>query len=235
MTPQRFVRLQKILTQRQPDLTVLMDNVHKPHNFSAILRTCDATGVYKAHAVHDRSRLKPRRGIASGSKKWLKLSTHPDIDTAITQLKAEQFQFVVADLHPGAIDFRQVDYRQPTAIVLGAEMSGPSPQILEAASHIVSIPMLGMVDSLNVSVAAALILFEAQRQRIAAGLYETSRLAADVYATTLFEWAYPKLARFYQRKKIPYPVLQEDGQIIEETRHIAARMGHPQRLHEGSD
>ena len=225
MTPQRFARLQNILTQRQPDLTVLMDNVHKPHNLSAILRSCDATGVFETHAVHDRAWIKTRRGIASGSKKWVKLKTHPDIESAITTLKAGQFQIVVAGLQVGAIDFREVDYRQPTAIVLGAELSGPSEQILTAAQSVVSIPMLGMVDSLNVSVAAALILFEAQRQRTEAGLYERSRLAAEVYQTTLFEWAHPHLARFYRRKNIPYPALRDDGQAIEEAIHIEARTG----------
>lgn len=225
MTPQRFERLQKILTQRQPDLTVLMDNVHKPHNLSAILRTCDATGVYQAHAVYDRTRIKPRRGIASGSKKWVKLKTHQRIDDAIDCLQTTQHQIVVADLHPAAVDYREVDYRQPTAIVLGAEMSGPSHEVVQAARHIISIPMLGMVNSLNVSVAAALILFEAQRQRIEAGLYNESRLEKAVYQTTLFEWAHPQLARFYRRKKIPYPALQADGQAIEETIHVAARTG----------
>ena len=225
MTPQRFERLQQILRQRQPDLTVLMDNVHKPHNFSAILRTCDATGVFEAHAVHDRSRLKLRRGIASGSKKWVKLNTHQDTDAAINTLKVGQFQIIVADVQPGAMDFRQVDYCRPTALVLGAEKTGPSEQVLATANHIVSIPMLGMVDSLNVSVAAALILFEAQRQRIEAGLYKTSRLPEEVYQQTLFEWTQPTLARFYRRKKIPYPALQDDGQIIEEAIHLQARTG----------
>ncbi len=228
MTPQRFERLQTILNQRQPDLTVLMDNVHKPHNLSAILRTCDATGVFQAHAVHDRSRIRPRRGIASGSKKWVRLKTHQTIDEALEALQAERFQVVVADLHPEAMDYRQVDYCKPTALVLGAEISGPSKQVHAAASHIVSIPMMGMVDSLNVSVAAALILFEAQRQRREAGLYEASRLDRQLYQQTLFEWAQPVMARFYQRKKIPYPALQEDGQIIEEAIHLAARTGKPQ-------
>lgn len=225
MTPQRFARLKQILQQRQPDLTVLMDNVHKPHNLSAILRTCDATGIFQAHAVHDRSRIKPRRGIASGSKKWVRLKSHASIHEAIAQLQADHFQIVVADLHPEATDYRTVDFCKPTALVLGAEISGPSQQILDVASHIVSIPMMGMVDSLNVSVAAALILFEAQRQRRDAGLYEESRLDKQLYEQTLFEWAQPVMARFYRRKKIPYPALQEDGQIIEEEIHLAARTG----------
>lgn len=225
MTPQRFARLQKILQQRQADLTVLMDNVHKPHNFSAILRTCDATGVFQAHAVYDRTCLKPRRGIASGSKKWVKLKIHQGIEEAIDDLQAAHHQIVVADMQPAAVDYRQIDYCRPTVIVLGAELSGPSRQIIAAASDMVVIPMLGMVDSLNVSVAAALILFEAQRQRIEAGLYETSRLAQEVYQTTLFEWAYPRLACFYRRSNIPYPALEADGRIIEEEIHVAARTG----------
>lgn len=230
MTPERFARLQQILNQRQPDLTVLMDNVHKPHNLSAILRTCDATGVFQAHAVHDRSRLRPRRGIASGSKKWVRLKTHANIDEAISELQANRFQIVVADLHPEAKDYREINFCQPTALVLGAEMSGPSEKIRDIAQHIVSIPMMGMVDSLNVSVAAALILFEAQRQRREAGLYNESRLAPELYKQTLFEWAQPVLARFYRRKKIPYPELQEDGQIIEEEIHRAARTGQPVKV-----
>ena len=76
--------------------------------------------------------------------------------------------------------------------------------------------MSGMVTSLNVSVAAALILFEAQRQREAAGLYATSRLPADAYARTLFEWTYPKLAAYCRRKKVEYPPLGADGEILGE-------------------
>lgn len=227
MTPERFARLIKILNQRQPDLTVLMDNVHKPHNLSAILRTCDATGIFQAHAVHDRSRLKPRRGIASGSKKWVRLKTHATTDEAISCLQQENFQIVVADLQPKAKDYREVNYCLPTALVLGAEISGPSEKILDVADNIISIPMMGMVDSLNVSVAAALILFEAQRQRREAGLYDESRLDPIIYEETLFEWAQPVMARFYRRKKIPYPALQEDGQIIEEAIHLKARIGKP--------
>ncbi len=227
MTPQRFARLQQILNQRQPDLTVLMDNVHKPHNLSAILRTCDATGIFQAHAVHDRSRIRPRRGIASGSKKWVRLKTHSSIDGAIRQLQDENFQLVVADLHPQATDYRDIDYCRPTALVLGAEISGPSQQVIDVARHVVSIPMMGMVDSLNVSVAAALILFEAQRQRRAAGLYDESRLDPQLYKATLFEWSQPVLARFYRRKQLPYPELREDGQIIEGAVHLAARTGKP--------
>ncbi|MDX1514699.1 MAG: TrmH family RNA methyltransferase, partial [Gammaproteobacteria bacterium] len=83
MTPERFQKLQRVLEQRQPDLTVLLDNVHKTHNFSAILRSCDATGVYEAHAVWPNARLRPNHMSSGGAGKWVKVRTHADLDTAV--------------------------------------------------------------------------------------------------------------------------------------------------------
>ncbi len=114
---------------------------------------------------------------------------------------------------------------RPTTIVLGAEKDGVSPQAIAAADLHVAVPMGGMVESLNVSVAAALILFEAQRQRAAAGLYARCRLGAERYAQTLFEWAHPRLARFYRARGLPYPPLAEDGTVREGEFHRRARMG----------
>ncbi|MDH5409252.1 MAG: tRNA (guanosine(18)-2'-O)-methyltransferase TrmH [Gammaproteobacteria bacterium] len=225
MTPERYQRLLQILTMRQPDLTVLMDNVHKSHNLSAILRNCDATGVFEAHAVYDRTTIRPNRGISSSSGKWVKVRTHQSIHAALDHFKQQNMQLVVADVSPNSIDFREVDYTHPTVIVLGAEKSGPDEEVIQQADHIVTIPMDGMVDSLNVSVAAALILFEAHRQRKQAGMYESSRLPEDVFQKTLFEWAHPVLARFYRRKKLAYPPLREDGEVIEQDEHVQARTG----------
>jgi len=225
MTPERYQRLLHTLTMRQPDLTVLMDNVHKSHNLSAILRNCDATGVYEAHAVYDRTRIRPNRGISSSSGKWVGVHTHKTIHAALDHFKQQGMQLIVADVAPAAIDFREVDYTLPSVIVLGAEKSGPDAVVIEQADRQVTIPMDGMVDSLNVSVAAALILFEAQRQRKLAGMYATSRLPEDVFQKTLFEWAHPVLARFYRAKKLPYPPLRADGEVIEQAEHVQARFG----------
>lgn len=225
MTPERYQRLRQTLDMRQPDLTVLMDNVHKSHNLSAILRSCDATGVFEAHAVYDRTTIRPNKGISSGGGKWVGLNTHQTIGAALDHFQAQQMQLVVADVGPNAVDFRDVDYTCPTVIVMGAELSGPDAAVLERADKVVTIPLDGMVDSLNVSVAAALILFEAQQQRKKAGLYGASRLPEAVYQKTLFEWLHPKLARFYRSRKLAYPPLREDGEVLEEQQHINARMG----------
>lgn len=225
MTPERYARLKHTLDMRQPDLTVLMDNVHKSHNLSAILRSCDATGIFEAHAVYDRTTIRPNKGISSSGGKWVGLNTHRTIDVALDHFQQQAMQLVVADVSPQAVDFREVDYTIPSVIVLGAELTGPDAAVIERADKIITIPLDGMVDSLNVSVAAALILFEAQRQRKEAGLYGESRLAEAVYQKTLFEWLHPKLARFYKAKKLPYPPLRDDGEVLEEEAHINARRG----------
>jgi tRNA (guanosine-2'-O-)-methyltransferase len=111
------------------------------------------------------------------------------------------------------VDFREVDYTLPTAVLLGAELFGVSAGALEEADVRIGIPMMGMARSLNVSVAAALVLYEAQRQREKAGLYDRCRLDAPRQAALLFEWTHPKLARTLRETGQTYPELDESGDI----------------------
>ncbi len=201
MTPERLARIRAVLDKRQPDLTVLMERVHKPHNFSAILRSCDAVGVLEVHAIPARHgipdpeeaeslALKGRTfNETSGSAaKWVGLQVHPDTASAFTYLKSQGFQVLAAHFSERAVDYRQADYTRPTCILLGTEKWGVSPEAAELSDAHVIIPMMGMVQSLNVSVAAAVILFEAQRQRLQAGLYERPRLSSNQYETVLQSW-----------------------------------------------
>lgn len=215
MTPERWQHLRRVLDRRQPDLTVLMDNVHKPHNLSAVIRSCDAVGVLEAHAVWPSPALRPRDGIASGSAKWVTVRAHPSIEGAIEYLQGRGFQVLAAHLSAQALDFRAVDYTRPTAILLGAELQGVSAPALSRADAHIAVPMVGMVESLNVSVAAAIILFEAQRQRHAAGLYDRPLLDPERHARTLFEWGHPEVAAYCQRRRLPYPRVDAEGNIIE--------------------
>ena len=214
MTPQRYQKLRRVLESRQPDLTVLLDNVHKPHNFSAILRSCDAVGVFEAHAVWGNDTLRPSHLISSGTGKWVGIRTHPDIASAVAQLRDRGFQLVAADPEGDARDYRDLDYTRPTALMLGAELRGLGEAALKYADARVCVPMMGMVESLNVSVAAATILFEAQRQRSDANLYAESRLERATYAKTLFEWAHPVVARYCRRHALSYPALDHEGEIV---------------------
>lgn len=213
-SPRRFHRLKTTLDRRQPDLTVLMDQVNKGHNFSAILRNCDAVGVMGAHVVPpDRGRFDVFHHTSGGTAKWVGVTVHRTVEEAIGTLKERAFQVVAAHLSPGASDYRSLDYTHPTAILMGAELHGVSEGALSLVDHEVVIPMQGMVQSLNVSVATALLLFEAMRQREAAGMYETSRLDPEVYARTLFRWTHPRLARWYDERRLPYPEMDEDGDV----------------------
>jgi tRNA (guanosine-2'-O-)-methyltransferase len=217
MNPVRFARIRAALIRRQPDLTVVMDQVHKSHNFSAILRNCDAVGVLEAHAVPPAHGLDLHHGTSAGTKKWVRVRRHEDVEGAVRHLQAEGFIVLAAHPSPASTDYREIDFTQPTAIMMGAELHGVSPEGLACADAHVVLPMMGMVHSLNVSVATSLLLFEALRQRQAAGMYESSRLDPAVLEKTLFEWAYPTVAKARSAVDKPYPQLTEDGDIIRGT------------------
>ena len=215
MLPRRYKKLKQVLDRRQPDLTVLTEDVHKPHNLSAIMRTCDAVGVFSIHAVNSYSHEMPTYSqVAQGSEKWVYLHTHPNAKTAIEQLQQEGFKIYAAHLSEEAVDYRQIDYTHPTAILLGAEKWGVSQEAAALVDGHIIIPMMGMVESLNVSVAGAVILFEAQRQRLQAGFYNRVRLDRQTYRQTIFEWGYPKIAALHRQKGEPLPLLGEEGEII---------------------
>ena len=213
MTPDRFIKLKRVLGRRQPDLTVLTENVHKPHNISAVLRTCDAVGVLTANAVSVDGAVPKYHMTSGGSRKWVNVRVHPTLPAAAETLGAEGFRLVAAHQSAQAEDYREIDYTCPVALLLGSELIGVGPEAADLADAHVAIPMQGMVSSLNVSVAAALILYEARRQREAKGLYDSRRLDQETYTTTLFEWAYPEVAARCRRQGLPYPELDEEGYI----------------------
>ena len=216
MRPERFHRIKEVLSRRQPDLSVVMEKVHKSHNFSAILRNCDSVGVLDAHVVPPDTGLDLHHGTSAGTRKWIRVHRHETVAQAVEHLHSAGFRVLAAHPSPRATDFRAVDFTAPTAVMMGAELHGVSPEGLELADEHVVIPMLGMVHSLNVSVATALLLYEAQRQRAAAGLYDTCRIPDETFRDILFEWAYPTLARKRKAAGRPYPGLDEDGQIVRE-------------------
>ncbi len=218
MNPQRFARLRQVLNRRQPDLTVLMDGVHKPRNFAAVLRTCDAVGVFEAHAVWPADTPMPQYHASRGTGKWLHMINHRDMPAACALLQTRGFTVLAAHVSDRATDYREVDYTRPTALMLGAELHGFNESTLELAHQQIYVPMQGMVDSLNVSVAAATILFEAQRQRLSAGLYDTCRLEPEIYRRTLFEWAQPRIAEYCRRHDRDYPELTDQGEPTVEFR-----------------
>jgi tRNA (guanosine-2'-O-)-methyltransferase len=211
---ERFRRLREVLSLRQPDLTVLLEQVSKPWNVSAILRGCDAVGVLEAHVVLPGQGLALNDAVSAGTRKWIRIHRHEDVGAATHRLRDDGFHVVAADPSPGAQDYREVDYTRPTAFLLGAEKYGVSEAGRSDADARVALPMRGMVRSLNVSVAAALVLYEAQRQREAAGMYEDTSLDAETFRRRLFEWAYPRQAARHRARGVPYPRLDPNGRIL---------------------
>ncbi|MBL6802252.1 MAG: tRNA (guanosine(18)-2'-O)-methyltransferase TrmH [Synechococcus sp. BS307-5m-G38] len=218
LLPRRFERLQTVLNHRMADLTVLLEHVEKPHNLSAILRSCDAVGALEAHIVSFEGRPRTFNSTAQGSQKWVPLHDHPDIDSAIGTLKGKGFRIYGTHLGVEAKDYRDCDFTGPTAFVLGAEKWGLTDRARDLMDEALFIPMRGMVQSLNVSVAAATLLFEALRQRQQAGTAPSKGegLSADHYKQLLFEWSYPQVADWCRQQGRPYPALNAAGELMEE-------------------
>ena len=200
------------------DLTVLLEHVEKPHNLSAILRSCDAVGALEAHIVSLQGRTRTFNSTAQGSQKWVPLNDHPTIETAIGSLKDRGFRVYGTHLGVEAKDYRDCDFTGPTAFVLGAEKWGLTDRARDLMDEALFIPMRGMVQSLNVSVATATLLFEALRQRQAAGTAPSQGegLSADHYTKLLFEWSYPQVANWCREQGRPYPELNADGELLED-------------------
>ncbi|WP_028116403.1 tRNA (guanosine(18)-2'-O)-methyltransferase TrmH [Ferrimonas senticii] len=214
MTPERLARINAMLDNRQIDLTVCLENIHKPHNLSAVIRTADAVGISDVHAIWAEDgyqRISNHK--ASGSGQWVDLHSHHSTDAAVAHFRGQGMQVVVTNLSTDACDFRDIDYTQPTVLLMGNERDGISDRALALADKQIQVPMVGMVQSLNVSVAAALILYEAQRQRQQAGLYGTRTIDDARAQRILFEGGHPIFTKLCRRKKLPYPRIDADGQI----------------------
>ncbi len=201
MRPERKARIEAVAARRQPDLTVFMERVHKPHNVAAVIRTCDAVGVMQAHAVPGEDGLPRLNHTSQGAQRWVELVRHTDTTSGLAALRARGFRLYAAHFSSAAVDFRAPDYTQPTAIVLGTEKFGVSDEALVQVDQEIVIPMLGMSQSLNVSVATALILYEAQRQRAAAGLYQPQPLDRSPWRELAAGW----IQRDLDRRKQPLP------------------------------
>ena len=214
MTGRRRRLIDSVLARRQPDLTVLAERLHKPRNFSAIVRTCDAVGIPEVHAVPGEAGLEIHWRTSQGAEKWVGVRPHDNLAAACDHLRRGGFQLVAAHLSESAADYREIDYTIPTALVVGTELFGVSDAALAEADREITVPMKGMTQSLNVSVACAIVLYEAMRQREAAGLYGRPRLDPVVRARLRFEWMHPVLARFCREKGVEYPALDVDGEVI---------------------
>lgn len=190
-TSRRQERIEEVLLRRQPTLTVVLEDVHDPHNASAVLRSCDGVGVLDVHLVYvneEPPRKSFGRSTSASAAKWTRLHYHDSIEACYAHLRETGFMIAATALEPDSVDFYSIDLTRPTALVFGNEMRGVSEAAIEGADATVYIPMQGMVESLNISVSCAVSLYEAMRQRHAAGMYDTPQLSEAERAAIREDW-----------------------------------------------
>lgn len=189
ITPRRREKIVRVLRQRQPDLTLVLANIHDPHNVSAIYRSCDAFGVAGVCLYYTHTSF-PHLGEKSSAsaRKWVETEKFSDMAQLVQSLRSREMQILATACSEKAVDFATCDFTVPTAILLGNEHAGLDAEIAAIADREIYIPMRGMVQSLNVSVAAAVLLAEVARQREKAGMYDRPRYPADELVRRIAQW-----------------------------------------------
>ena len=189
ITPERLERLKEVLALRQKGLTLVLSNIHDPHNVSAIYRSCDAFGVPEVHLYYTDTAFPALSRRSSGSaRKWVDTVRHRSLEDLSAALRGQGMQILSTSCSPQAKALDAYDFTRPTAIIMGNEHSGVSAEVLGIVDGELYIPMYGMIQSFNVSVAAAVILAEAARQRKQAGLYTAPTFSQAELDARLADW-----------------------------------------------
>lgn len=175
LTDSRAEKIRKLVSSRQTDLTVVLEDVHDPHNIGAVMRTCDAVGIASIHVIIKNKRVLDNLAIgkraSAGARKWVEIYSYEDCVTCFQKLKAEGKKLLGTHLSESSTDLYSLDLTVPLALVFGNEHKGLSDEALSYLDGNFIIPQFGMVQSLNISVACAVSCYEALRQRNASNLY----------------------------------------------------------------
>lgn len=190
MTPERIAKLTGVLVKRQPDLTVVLENVFDPHNISAVMRTCDAIGLQDIYILNTKIPRHKKWGARSSSSaaKWLTIHQFENAEECFSSLRKRYSKILTTHLSSDAVDLYAIDMTEPIALVFGNEHSGVSDEIRALADGNFIIPQAGIIQSLNISVACAVTLYEAFRQKSKAGHYDKQRLDEARYNELFKEW-----------------------------------------------
>ncbi|TVR84079.1 MAG: RNA methyltransferase [Saprospirales bacterium] len=199
----RLERIRKTVANRQLDFTVVMEHFTDLHNMGAVLRSCEAVGIQNVHLIpHPESgrkrNVKLGKRTSAGARKWLNVFTHDNIDECFEYLRPKYQQILCTSLSGPSKSVYETDLTLRTAVILGNEKLGVSERAVQLSDGNLLIPMMGMMESLNVSVACSVILFEGMRQRLAAGKY-SDELGPD--KTSLYEDYLERHRSRYKGKK----------------------------------
>ena len=191
MTPERREKLIKVLKNRQAGITIVMENVHDPHNISAVMRTCDAVGIQHIYILNTKIPPHKKWGSKSSSSaaKWLTIHQYTDAAECFAALRKNYDKIYTTHLASGAISLYEIDFTQTVALVFGNEHDGVSEEIRNMADGNFIIPQIGIIQSLNISVACAVSIYEAFRQKNAAGHYAAPSLSNEAMNELMKQWS----------------------------------------------
>jgi len=190
MTPERKQKIEDVLSKRQNDLTIVLENVFDPHNISAVMRSCDAVGIQEIFVLNTKIPLHKKWGPRSSSSaaKWLTVHQFEDAVECFKELRKRYSSILTTHLSSDAVSLYKINLAQPIALIFGNEHSGVSEEIRALADGNFIIPQMGMIRSLNISVACAVSLYEAFRQKTEAGHYTESKMGATEYEILYEQW-----------------------------------------------
>ena len=190
MTPERYQRLMQVLNKRQNNIAVVLENVSDPHNISDVMRSCDAVGIQDIYVLNTKIPRHKKWGAKSSSSaaKWLTVHQFTDADACVDELRGKYGKILTTHLSSDAIEIYDMDFTQSVALVFGNEHAGVSDEIRALADGNFIIPQVGIIKSLNISVACAVTIYEAYRQKKSAGHYDQPGLPESRFTGLLKEW-----------------------------------------------
>ena len=192
MTPERQERLRSVLNKRQNNITVVLENVFDPHNISAVMRTCDAVGIQDIYVLNTKIARHKKFGQKSSSSaaKWLSVHQYTDAGECFSELRRHYSHILTTHLSSDAVSLHDIDFTQSIALVFGNEHEGVGEEIRALADGNFIIPQVGIIKSLNISVACAVTVYEAMRQKTLAGHFKASGLSSERYNGLLKDWGF---------------------------------------------
>ncbi|PQB04564.1 TrmH family RNA methyltransferase [Aureitalea marina] len=164
LTERRQTLLRQKASERTRFITVVMEDLYQAHNTSAVMRSCDVFGVQDLHLIERRFGKRMDREIAMGAQKWVDLHRYQSTHTCLDQLRSKGYKLVATSPHQSSVDLSDFKLEQPIALIFGTEKEGISQEVLDRCDECLKIPMYGFTESLNVSVSAAIILYQLSQQ-----------------------------------------------------------------------
>ncbi|MCB0644422.1 MAG: RNA methyltransferase [Phaeodactylibacter sp.] len=211
MQQRRLQRIKQAVANRQLDLTVILENVFDPHNIGAVLRTCDAIGLREIYVLYSDPDIRKEavalgKRTSAGARKWVDVHLHNDPERCLQEVRKKYKRILCTHMDSDSVSVYETDFTQPTALLFGNEHDGVSPYALKHSDGNIIIPQSGMVQSLNISVACAITLFEVHRQRLEAGRYDVPESGWKADRRALFQ----EYLRRHEERHTPHKALAKD-------------------------